>query len=1747
MAIKFNVDPYYDDFQQAGADTLTPQEKYHKVLFRPGIAVQARELTQLQSILQNQVTQFGNHMFKEGSLVIPGGNAYNNYADYVKLSAVSTAVTDSIVGKHFKNADGLRAKVIAAVAATGSDPDTLYVVYQNSNGATNTDKTFSASDSLTEQVWNNTTSSYDDGTITATVGTTTPTGYGALVQVEEGIYFIRGHFVVVKGSTLLLSKYTNNVSFDVGLEITEAVTTSAEDSTLNDNATGTPNYAAPGAHRYSIKTELKTQANFASTIDNFLLLLRVVNGKIQKQVRESDYNVIEDTLARRTFDESGDYTVRPFKVSMKEDTDVNTPGDATKLVAAIEPSKAYVRGYEIETLSTTNLSVNKSREAALFEGASVSSVIGNFVRLTASTVTGLPDTTTFGQVNLKSAASGGGSTIGFARVRSIEKDGTDFKVYLFDIEMNASQSFTAVKSIQSSGFSGNVTLVNSKAVLNEPSRNTMVFTLPFNRVKTCDDGTGDFNYVYFSNKKFGADTVSAGEATFTTSGSTELFEPFDTDNWILAVTSGSSNGTIVTLGSGDISISGNSQSVDISGLTSYNGESVELIAGVKKTLDHDSKSLTSNGSQNIHQVAFTNQATIEAGDLQLGKADGYRLLAVYMSADFSTDAADTNTDVKEYYDFDNGQKDNFYGISKITIKPETNFVPTGRLLIKYEFFTHDGTGDFFSVDSYSGLTDDDGNTVTYEDIPSYTVKSTGEVVELRSAIDFRPRVSDAGNNFSGTGAVTKLVPEPATTFTTDVQYYLNRRDKVFLDKNGEFGVIEGVSGLNPELPDDPKDAMVLYHLLVPAYTLTPDEVQITILDNKRYTMRDIGKIERRVNTLEYYTSLSFLEKEASGRQIVDSTGALQRFKNGFVVDSFKSYNVADVKSPDYRAAIDPDDGILRPQFVQEATRLRYDASSSSGIQKTGDLVTLPYSNADLVNQPQASSLINVNPYDVFTWQGSVDLSPSSDEWRDTRRRPSVTIDNAGVSEAMLQQINETTSFGTVWNNWQTQWTGTQTQTGNWIQTREQSLGGGGGLRQFRTITSTTTENQTRVGTTTALAWSTQVESQGDRVVSIDIAPFIRSRQISFSATRMKPNTQVYAFFDGVNVADFVKEEAYTLWSDNNTSVVTGLNNITSHPGTAGALITDGTGKVTGSFFIPNHAARRFNTGSRVFRLTDSATNANNNTTEAQATYTARGLIDNVEEVFLSTRIPRVEQSNVTGNRIITNTRTRTQEGWWDPLAQSFLIDEVGGAYITQADIFFGEKDDNIPVTVQIREMSNGFPSPRIAPFGEVVKDAADVNTSATGATATSFVFESPVFLQENVEYCIVVLANTNKYKVWHAVMGEDDTAGVKINKQPYAGVMFKSQNASTWTADQNADLKFKIHRADFTTGATANLVLKNDEPEKVQLRYDALRMTSGSNQVRVYHDDHGFFKHASVNSSVTISGVEGTVHGIPAGELNATHVVDNVEQDSYTITVSTTAGTTGIGGAGTVVATDNRAFQAFQANIQQVLVNNTNITWSAKTSSGLGLTETARTPYVLDTAFSPIIPNETMYTDTTRVIATSDNKSSPTMFVRGAFTSTRANLSPAVDLERATVFTIGNRIDRPVGSATAGFNVVADYVAENTADTGSALAKYVTKTVLLDEASSTLKVFIDVAKPNNTEFDVYYKSAEDETAIEATSWTLASPNSPIPVSDVEEFKEVEWSIDPSEDFKAFALKIVMKSENPAFVPQGQALRAIALV
>ena len=84
--------------------------------------------------------------------------------------------------------------------------------------------------------------------------------------------------------------------------------------------------------------------------------------------------------------------------------------------------------------------------------------------------------------------------------------------------------------------------------------------------------------------------------------------------------------------------------------------------------------------------------------------------------------------------------------------------------------------------------------------------------------------------------------------------------------------------------------MHLYTLDIPAYTLSTEDIKITKVDNRRYTMRDIGKLESRIENVEYYTQLSLLENSAQNLQIQDADG-FDRFKNGFIVDNFTGHNV----------------------------------------------------------------------------------------------------------------------------------------------------------------------------------------------------------------------------------------------------------------------------------------------------------------------------------------------------------------------------------------------------------------------------------------------------------------------------------------------------------------------------------------------------------------------------------------------------------------------------------------------------------------------------------------------------------------------------------------------------------------------------------------------------------------------------------------------------------------------------------------
>ena len=736
-------------------------------------------------------------------------------------------------------------------------------------------------------------------------------------------------------------------------------------------------------------------------------------------------------------------------------------------------------------------------------------------------------------------------------------------------------------------------------------------------------------------------------------------------------------------------------------------------------------------------------------------------------------------------------------------------------------------------------------------------------------------------------------------------------------------------------------------------------------------------------------------------------------------------------------------------------------------------------------------------------------------------------------------------MSTVWNSWQDTWTGRP------VETERQRVGtyrtrGGHGWRVMAQEEVTTAQqvSQTRTGIRAVAIPETIRTSIGDRVVSVAFVPFIRQRTITFSATRLKPNTRVYPFFDNIDIATYVTPEG----------------------GSAGGnLVTDSNGAVSGTFAIPDpkvDANPRWRTGQRLFRLTSSSTNSLTNAnveTAANVEYVARGLLETVRETILSSREARVEMRSVTETQTITRTSTRTEErqvGYHDPLAQTFLIDDEGGVFLTSIDIFFSTKDAAIPVTVQIRDVVNGYPGQRILPFSEVTLNPSLVNTSTDGTTATKFTFSSPVYIQNNVEHCFVVMANSQDYNAYVARIGETSLDSSRtISAQPYAGVLFKSQNGMTWSAEQNEDMKFKLRRAEFSN-VTGTVTLTNDTLPTRTLKNNPLRTTNSSGVIRVFHPNHGM--HGTSNN-VTIAGIAaGTYNGIDTTStaINGTYTsISNVTLDSYDITTGGTANATGDIGGATVTATQNRLFDVLNlGGIQTMTVPGTNIDYFVRTTTG-------RSVHGSETEFSlisnanklAVVHNDNLFFTAPRMVASEINETNETITGGKSFytilelSTTNTKLSPVLDTQRMSVFTIQNRLNSPTSSNTPSF-------VDDTASTGtSSAAVYCTKPVLLENNSKALDIRLTANIRATSEVEMYFRTSgsDQDVQLSDVAWTpFNSDGSPdvsiVPSEDDTTFKEYKFSQANINEFTSFQLKIVMKGTNSSYPPIIRDMRGIAL-
>ena len=1612
-----NSSPYFDDYSPETKDFL-------RVLFRPGYAVQARELNQLQAILQEQVTRFGNSIYQEGSPIVGGGTTVDTSTpQYLIIGNSYTGLMSAFVGTVITGStSGAVATVVAAAEAGTNDPKTLIVVSNNGKSFSTTGETITNTNGLTATI--PTSVSYSSFTSDDGVTVTAPIGSSSTVSIAAGIFYTNGTFAINSAQTTYLSKYTNAPSKVAGLAVSVAIIDSNADITLLDNAAGSYNYAAPGANRLELALNLVSKASslVSNTNTNFIKLLEVRSGVLYSQIDSPQYSDLMTLLASRTYDQSGDFTVVPFNVTL---TDLGATG---VIQANVSPGNAYVHGYQVKKISPTLITVPKARTTKTYTNDSTSVIYGNYVTVGATGFSGLPQINTYETVGLynripqsSSEYSGATGLIGTAKVLNIDPvSGSTWNLYLTDIAMNGTNNFAAVNCIKNTSSTPvEAFVINGAtgAVLTNPRQSSLVYNN--GNVVTASNGAWSF----YARKRTDNNATSGGAFTLNKSGNYSYYSTSVTDYICVDSTTGfgvTVTGVTISSGNATVSYSGTHSSINVispvvfanatpntktlnripaktgkvlasagtitntvtiqvdPSFAKYNfvttpASKIKLLSGTGSgvttypitsqntgtntitfnvgaaTINVDTTTIFSiapgfsisggtltPGYTNMGAAYFANGITGATG---LGKGDIKKVVAVISDVNPPTPDTyfDSTKNITSLFNMDNGQRNSYYDFG--TISTIGNISVTNPTVVLFEYYSHTINDGFFSVDSYPDK---------YS--PSYYTDSNGNVCNLFNAIDFRGTKTSAPSTFA-----TQLTPINGTATTYNSTYYLSRIDKIVATKDGQFLDIQGIPSENPAPPPDQDNALTLATLNIPAFTYVANGVTVTPNNISRYTMQDIGRLEKRIEDLEYYTSLSALEQSTAAYSVTDSSGN-SRYKNGILVDSFNGNDSGDPTLQDYAAFIDVPVQELRPPVIQNNYSLYLDPVNSSNYTviggtsgATGVYAVKDYTGATGVSQPYASTLLNLNPFSYFEWVGNVTLSPNTDTWPDTQVNPAFNANSqwnttqtedvyvptpgwqptiTAISSSTLSNVG--LGLASTIGNWNSStgspgaapWVngtlvggfGVSITDPNWAsiyQNNISTLQPGQTYQVVQSVTDPSTGNVSfNVVDYTANSIpnpnppGTYVTEQVPTYAPPPPPPpppvlYVRSKAVKFTTTGLKPYTSVHFFFSGQNV-------------DANISGTT--------------LTTDGFGSISGTFTIP---ANTFTTGQNIFLITDAASGSlSTATTYAQAYYIVTGNSDAPTTIG----VPPPAPSNTNG---AFSNQNGIPAANVNPLAQNFFVDPTvyaEGLFINGIDLWFSEADTTIPVTLQIRKTVNGFPSNTDILYTQNIPAASVVTTgnSAGPVNATTVTFNSPVYLTPG-QYSIILTTNSANYLVYAGEIGKTNygTSDLIVN-QPYVGAIYESQNSSTWVADNTKDLKFVLYICNFNTG-TMTLQLSDwsaSDPANT-VTYTSPNVIQNSVQF-----DNGAISNNTIVLSATspnpyITGTQVNVTGYigSTGISGATAAwVKGINSTSLALYSSASAayvgGATGLYG---IVAGTSGSYGSLSAPANQIYVNNSYI------------------------------------------------------------------------------------------------------------------------------------------------------------------------------------------------------------------------------
>lgn len=941
---------YNDDYRDS--------DHYHRILFNNGRALQARELTQMQTIIQSELAKVAGFIFKEGGIFDTSYGALSsgfNAIDFVKVDTLPTGY-DLLVGTEISNAAGVAAIIKAVVPATGSDNNTLFVKYVSSNNltgvTTSTLRLFNPGDVL----------SYDTGDISGTLNVQTTnttndpaTGKGSMIEVPQFNTFVTGHLVMVEAQSLVISKYDPYPTAVVGFKLIEEIITAADNIALYDNSGATPNLTSPGADRYRILMVLSKQEDVGAG-ETFYPVYDIIRGEARTlKNRDNLLNELGTVLSSRTNNITGDFIVRRSNLGLF-DLEVAEDSDDDYLQYKIQGGVAFVKGNRVERPNTTTLRINKPRDIVndvdTKTNEFISAQYGNYFLAGEDSAFGLVGSiSNLSTVNLYNGRNKAGTTIGTARVRHIDKFNDQYRIHVFDVEMDSTGSgqsygLALTRSIGTDSANyANITPVDGRYDLIDRAENSLLFPLPTTRVQEISSVTMAVRRVYSSTSN------GSGSATFST-GTSNIFT--DQENWIVSVDS-----------SGELfappTVSGTpNTATTITGLPANSAVKLlgfETISAVRKT-----KSLQQNQTQVV---------SVTGNGFTLSYADIYRFKSVIDDT--------TGEDITYKFIFDNGQRDNFYTVGGATLKSGVA-APVGTITVTFDYFTHT-SGDFFGGKaSYPDI--------EYEEVPLFTASNNIEY-RLTDVIDMRPVKNNTGTSFVGTGAVIEDIPKNTGLITIGTaKYWEPRVDVIALSPEGTIKTYLGETSKTLPMPTDvPPQDMPLHKITLNPYVINVNDVFIEPYSNLGYQMKDIEDLEARIANLEQAVTLTQAEIQSLQTSIPDPNDATlpDRVKLGLTADGFIDNLQSQVEENDYRATIARDQQLVTAMSYVRTLGFKYDSDQSLGTVLKGNTIWPKYTEEVMINQNIASKAINVNQFDVAKSIGTGYLTPDTDTWTIRRK------------------------------------------------------------------------------------------------------------------------------------------------------------------------------------------------------------------------------------------------------------------------------------------------------------------------------------------------------------------------------------------------------------------------------------------------------------------------------------------------------------------------------------------------------------------------------------------------------------------------------------------------------------------------------------------------------------------------------------------------------------------------------------------